>query len=170
MHHIWDIVHEFLNRIHPHVTFLSKLTNSVCNRLSPSTLGENERYRKWSNLQWSKQHNPDKQTWSISKKMITTIYCRANNSIFLRPNMQLGQWKCNHFYHTQIHPCLYSPSTMEISTNTTKDNAMLCDNKKSRGNTYHTIFSNNMLHHSKWQLPHWKENQNKLPPFSFTYI
>ena len=48
------------------------------------------------------------------KKMITIIYCRANNSLFLRPNMRLGQWKCNHFHHTQIHPYLYSLSTMEI--------------------------------------------------------
>ena len=61
--------------MHLQVTFLSELTNTACNRLSPSTFGENKRYRKRSNLQWSKQHNPDKQTWSVWKKMITTIYC-----------------------------------------------------------------------------------------------
>ena len=46
--------------------------------------------------------------------MITTIYCGAKDSLFLRPTMRLGQWQCNHFQHTQIHPYLYSPSTMEI--------------------------------------------------------
>ena len=46
--------------------------------------------------------------------MITTIYCGENDSLFLRPNMRLGQWKCNHFQYTQIDPYLYSPSTMEI--------------------------------------------------------
>ena len=46
--------------------------------------------------------------------MITTIYCGEKDSLFLRPAMRLGQWKCNHFQHIQIHPYLYSPSTMEI--------------------------------------------------------
>ena len=100
--------------MHLQVTFLSELTNNTGNRLSPSAFGENKRYRKRSNLQWSKQHNPDKQTWSVWKKMITTIYCGAKDSLFLRPTMRLGQWQCNHFQHTQIHPYLYSPSTMEI--------------------------------------------------------
>jgi len=46
--------------------------------------------------------------------MITTIYCGAKDSLFLQPAMRLGQWKYNHFQHIQIHPYLYSPSTMEI--------------------------------------------------------
>ena len=49
-----------------------------------------------------------------TKKNLTAIYCRTDNSLFLRPNMRLGQWKCNHFHHTQIHPYFYFPSTMEI--------------------------------------------------------
>ena len=49
-----------------------------------------------------------------TKKHLTAIYYRADNSLFLRPNMRLGQWTCNHFHHTQIHTYLYSPSTMEI--------------------------------------------------------
>ena len=48
------------------------------------------------------------------EKMITTIYCGAKDSLFLRPAMRLGQWKCNHFQHIQIYPYFYSPSTMVI--------------------------------------------------------
>ena len=77
--------------MHLQVIFLSELTNDVDNRLSPSAFGENRCYRNRSNIQWSKQHNPDKQKLSVGKKMTTTIYCRANNALFLRSNMQLVQ-------------------------------------------------------------------------------
>ena len=83
------------------------------------------------------------------KKMITTIYCGANNSLFLRPNMRLGQWKCNHFHHTQIHPYLYFPPTMEIyQQKTTTDNVMVCVNKRPRENIHHARLSYNMSNHS----------------------
>ena len=153
--------------MHLQVTFLSELTNTACNRLSPSTFGENKRYRKRSNLQWSKQHNPDKQTWSVWKKMITTIYCGAKDSLFLRPTMRLGQWKCNHFQHTQIHPYLYSPSTMEIyqqkpqqttqwfaSTNNQEEIQIMLDSSTSCS----TIPSDS--------YPHRKENKKKLSTLS----
>ena len=42
------------------VIFLSDLTNNAGTRLSLSVFGENKRYMKRDNLQWSKQHNPNR--------------------------------------------------------------------------------------------------------------
>ena len=77
-------------RMHIQVTFMSELTNNTSNILSPSAFGENKCYRKRSNLQWSTQHNPDKQTCYVGKEMVTIIYCRAENVLFLRSNMRVG--------------------------------------------------------------------------------
>ena len=60
------------------------------------------------------QTTQSRQTNMVYMKKMITIYCGAKDSLFLRPAMRLGQWKCNHFQHIQIHPYLYSPSTMEI--------------------------------------------------------
>ena len=104
------------------------------------------------------------------KKMITIIYCRANNSLFLRPNMRLGQWKCNHFHHTQIHPYLYSLSTMEIyqqkpqqttqwfaSTNNQEKIHIMLDS----ATTYSTIPSDSYPIERKTK---------KNPPFFYAYL
>ena len=96
------------------VTFLSDLVNNTGTRLPPSVFRENNRYRKRSTFHWSKQNNPGIHTWSLWKEMITTLYCRTDNSLYLKQAMQLGQWKCNHFHHTQIHPYIYSPLTKEM--------------------------------------------------------
>ena len=100
-------------RIYLQVTFFSDLTKMQALDF-PSLSSAKKRYREISNIQWSKQNNPDKNTWSLWKKMITTIYFQTNKSLFLKSTMQLRQWKCNQFQYTQIHPYLYSQSTMEI--------------------------------------------------------